>query len=352
VTPSLPRIALTLGDIAGIGPELVARAVTDPQVLAICQPVIVGHPEIIRRTLHALGISAALTEIASLSEISNGSETIFCWNPGQSNVLDVPLGRIDARAGRAAYDYLIGATRGALSGVIDALVTAPLSKAALHAAGLNFPGHTEILAAECGSADVAMMLYLPPGDLVQNPFGLGVAHATLHTSIRSVPDLLTTQRIAETIELLHGFLQSIGCTQPRIGVCALNPHAGEEGIFGDEEFGVIAPAVAKAQKESMSPSINVVGPIPADALFRRAASGAFDGVVAMYHDQGHIALKLLGFDRAVNITLGLPIVRTSPSHGTAFDIAGQGTALPDGFRTAIQMAVKLYADRQRMIRHG
>lgn len=332
-----PRVALTLGDVAGIGPEIVVRAVSDPSTLALSRPLIVGHPEIVRRAAWRLNQTIDLDVIASPKQSDRDSSAIACWNPGRDDVLDVPWGMNDARAGRAAYDYLVGATRAALAGYVDAIATAPLSKAALHAAGLNYPGHTEILAAECGVKDVAMMLYLPPGGLLKNPFGLGVAHATLHSSIRSVPDLLTTDRVRETIELLHGFLQSIGCPRPRIGVCALNPHAGEEGLFGDEESTIIAPAIAKAAKRQ----IQVHGPIPADALLRRAAAGEFDGVVAMYHDQGHIALKLLGFDRAVNITLGLPIVRTSPSHGTAFDIAGKGVANAEGFIEAIRMAVKL-----------
>lgn len=366
---ALPRIALTLGDVAGIGPELVARAVVDPSTLAISRPLVIGHPEIVRRTAKSLGIKFQLAEVASINDIDNVSTAIPCWNPGRDDVLDVPLGQIDPRAGRAAYDYLVGATQAALSGAVDAIVTAPLSKAALYAAGLKFPGHTEILAAECGVADVAMMLYLPPGEAIKNPFGLGVAHATLHTSIRSVPDLLTTERIAETIQLLDSFLKSVGSPSPRIGVCALNPHAGEDGIFGDEESRVIAPAVQKFltaldaeqlrkleaqarvdERSSLACASGflgacVVGPIPADALMRRAAAGEFDGVVAMYHDQGHIALKLLGFDRAVNITLGLSIIRTSPSHGTAFDIAGKGVANPAGLIEAIRMAATLYEHR-------
>lgn len=343
MTADKPRVALTLGDVAGIGPEIVVRAATNPQTQAICRPVIVGHPEIVRRTAAMLKQPINLQPIASPADTAAAG--IPCWNPGREDVLEVPLGQIDARAGRAAYDYLVGATQAALAGAVDAIVTAPLSKAALHAAGLNFPGHTEILAAECGVGEVAMMLYLPPGGLLKNPFGLGVAHATLHTSIRSVPDLLTVERIAETIQLLDRFLKSIGCASPRLGVCALNPHAGEEGLFGDEETRIIAPAIAQTRQTGIQAS----GPIPADALLRRAAAGEFDGVVAMYHDQGHIALKLLGFDRAVNITLGLPIVRTSPSHGSAFDIAGKGVANAAGFCEAIRMAVKLYGSKSGFI---
>jgi 4-hydroxythreonine-4-phosphate dehydrogenase len=341
VTDIKPRIALTLGDVAGIGPEIVVRAVSESQVLAICRPIIVGHPEIVLRTATSLKIDLKLQGVASLSEIDDRSASIPCWNSGRDDVVDVPMGRSDPRAGRAAYHYLVGATRAALTGAVDAIVTAPLNKAALYSAGLHFPGHTEILAAECDVDEVAMMLYLPPGGVLKNPFGLGVAHATLHTSIRSVPHLLTVDRIFDTIRLLERFLQSIGCAQPCLGVAALNPHAGEEGLFGDEEQRVIGPAIARAHKCSGS----VAGPIPADSLFRRAAAGEFDGVVAMYHDQGHIALKLLGYDRAVNITLGLPIIRTSPSHGTAFDIAGKGRANVDGFREAIRMAVRLVQHR-------
>ena len=248
---------------------------------------------------------------------------------------------IDGRAGRGAYDYLVAATRAALAGEIDAITTAPLNKAALHAGGIDFPGHTEILAHECGVAEFAMMLYLPPGPEVRSPHGLGVAHVTLHTSIRSVPGLLTTDRIRETIELIDRFMRRIGCPAPRVGVCALNPHAGEGGLFGTEEADVIAPAVAAARQGGTA----AAGPFPADTLLRRAVFGEFDGVAAMYHDQGHIALKLIGFERAVNVTLGLPIVRTSPSHGTAFDIAWQGQASCEGLVEAARVAAALAKSR-------
>ena len=210
--------------------------------------------------------------------------------------------------------------------------------AALHLAGRKFPGHTEILAEVCGVQDFGMMLFLPSGGAVKSPLGLGVVHVTLHTSIRRVPDLLTSKGVAEKIELIDGFMRRIGCPTPRVAVCALNPHAGEEGIFGDEESRIIAPAVQTVLSRGR---IHVAGPLPADTLFRRAAAGEFDAVVAMYHDQGHIAFKLIGFQSAVNVTLGLPIVRTSPSHGTAFDIAWQHSADPSGMIEAILVAAKL-----------
>jgi len=345
MTAARPRIALTLGDVAGIGPEVVARSLSDERLRECCRPVVVGHPEVLRRSLKLIGASLSICKVESVTEVDWSSSSIPCWNPSLVDAAAVPSGRIDARAGRAAYDYLVASTRAALSGEIEAITTAPLNKAALHAAGLNYPGHTEILAEECGVSEFAMMLYLPPGEPLRGPFGLGVAHVTLHTSIRSVPGLLTTPHIKETIQLVDGFLKRIGCPSPRVGVCALNPHAGEEGLFGAEEATLIAPAVEAARAQN----ILATGPIPADALLRRAVHGEFDGVAAMYHDQGHIALKLIGFERAVNVTLGLPIVRTSPSHGTAFDIAWQGLARAEGFIEAVRTAAMLAASGRQSI---
>lgn len=266
---------------------------------------------------------------------------LVVWNPASVAVNEVPVGVADARAGQAAYEWLVAATRAALANQIDAIVTAPLSKLGLHRAGINFPGHTEILAAECSVPEVAMMLYLPPGEPLALGHSLSIAHATLHTSIASVPGLLTQHRVGETIQLIDTFLKRIGET-PRIGVCALNPHAGEEGLFGDEEARVIAPAVAEARRLGIKAS----GPRPADTLIKSAVAGEFNGVVAMYHDQGHIALKLIGFHRAVNVTLGLPIIRTSPSQGTAYDIAWTGQADPSGMMSAMETAVRLVGSKR------
>ncbi|MBM4076910.1 MAG: 4-hydroxythreonine-4-phosphate dehydrogenase PdxA [Planctomycetes bacterium] len=332
-----PTIALTLGDIAGIGPEVVARSLLDDRLLKVCRPVVVGHPEVLRRAFALIGKIVPFQSVGSVDAIAKRDEGIVCWNPSSVDVTLIADGKVDARAGQAAYDYLVSATKAALAGQIDAITTAPLNKAALNLAGHHYPGHTEILASECGVREFAMMLYLPSSNKVQGRYGLGVAHVTLHTSIRSVPDLLSVERITETIGLIEGFLKRIGCQTPRIGISALNPHAGEDGLFGGEEATHIAPAVIDAQRRG----ILADGPIPADALMRRAATGEFDGVVAMYHDQGHIALKLLGFDQAVNVTLGLPIVRTSPSHGTAFDIAWQGRANANGLIEAVLIAAKL-----------
>lgn len=339
-----PTIALTLGDVAGVGPETVVRALaTFPAELF--RPVVVGHPEVLRRALALIGATRTVVEVDAPENAAVEADSLACWNPSPADVGSLAPSKVDARAGQAAYDWLVAATRAALAGRIDAIVTAPLNKYALHQAGLDFPGHTEILAHECGVAEYAMMLYLPPAAAdaagVRNPNSLSVAHATLHTSIASVPGLLTENRIRETIELVDHFLQRIGQPTRRIGVCALNPHAGEEGLFGKEETLVIGPAVAHSRRDGL----DAAGPFPADTLLKRAVEGEFDGVVAMYHDQGHIALKLIGFHRAVNVTLGLPIIRTSPSQGTAFDIAWQGKADPSGMQAAIDVALRLAASR-------
>lgn len=339
----LPILALTMGDIAGVGPEVVAKAVESAKVQVTCRPIVVGCPGILKRALQAVDCQREIVSIDSPVEFRQQvshidfQTQIPCWNPTASDVEGVPVGRLDARAGQAAYDWLVAATDAALASHIDGIVTAPLNKAALHLSGHHYPGHTEILAERCGISDFAMMLYLPPGDVLKSQYGLGVAHVTLHTSIASVPTLISTDGINEKIHLVNEFLKRIGCQTPRVGVCALNPHGGENGIFGNEETTIIAPAVAAAQAEKVGAS----GPFPADTLLQQAVSGAYDGIVAMYHDQGHIALKLIAFQRAVNVTLGLPIVRTSPSHGTAFDIAWQNKVDSAGMISAIQIAAEL-----------
>ena len=349
----LPRIAWTMGDVAGIGPEIIAHAWFDPAVRECCRPLVVGHPDVLRRALDltAAGRGTEVEVLRDAIAVPANPDAVACWNAGLQEAAEVPPGGNDPRAGRAAFNYLSAAAHATLAGQIDGIVTAPLSKAALHLAGLNYPGHTEILAELCKVPDYAMMLYLPtvPSQRLALPdeksHSLGVVHVTLHTSIQSVPTLLTTEAIREKIGLIDRFMTDVTGKRPRIGVCALNPHAGEEGLFGDEEARLIAPAVL-AEREA---GTDVTGPLPADTLLLRAVGGAFDGVVAMYHDQGHIALKLIAFGRAVNVTLGLPIVRTSPSHGTAFDIAWQGKADPAGMIEAIRVAAALVVKKRTTV---
>ena len=229
----------------------------------------------------------------------------------------------------------------ALSGDVDAVTTAPLNKAALHRAGHRYPGHTEILAERCGTPNFAMMLYLQGEVESAVDQGLAVVHVTLHMALRDVFQHITTAGVMSKIQLAQDFTSSLGVALPRIGVAALNPHAGESGLFGNEESAIIAPAVARARELG----IDAAGPFPADTLMVRAAAGEFDAVVAMIHDQGHIAVKLLGLDRAINVTLGLPIVRTSVAHGTAFDLAWTARAHSGSMVEAVRLAARLAANR-------
>jgi 4-hydroxythreonine-4-phosphate dehydrogenase len=312
-----PRLLITLGDVAGIGPEIVARAW--PELVALGRPVVVGDPLWLRRALTLIGAQAEVVPVRQPNEASPAPDVIPCL-PGSSQDLNaVEPGRVCAAAGRAAYDFLCTAIDLTSAGQADAIVTTPLHKEGLHAAGLHYPGHTEILAERTGTRNFAMMLYARSPEV---PHGLGVLHVTLHMALRDVFRHLTTAAVREKIELLDGMMHRLCGREPRLAVAALNPHGSDGGLFGDEERTLIAPAVEDARRHG----IDVSGPWPSDTLFVRARRGEFDGVVAMYHDQGHIALKLLTGLAAVNVSVGLPIIRTSVAHGTAYDIAGHGIA--------------------------
>ncbi len=313
----LPKLLITLGDVAGIGPEVVAKAW--PVLLEHCQPMVVGHPAFLPLD-------------------------IPCVNPSHADLSNVRPGVVSAEAGRAAYDWLCYAIDECLAGRADGIVTCPLHKEGLHAAGVPFPGHTEILAERCGAnfqpapsrgegenpRPHAMLLY-------DDALPLAVAHVTLHRSLRTVFDHITTETVLDKIRLLHGILPKLTGRPARIGVAALNPHGSDGGLFGDEEERILKPAIAAAVAEG----IHAVGPIPSDAIFLPKYRSQLDGIVAMYHDQGHIAMKLLGGRRAVNITAGLPIVRTSVAHGTAYDIVGQGIADESSLIAAVKVAARL-----------
>ncbi|MFV2067105.1 MAG: 4-hydroxythreonine-4-phosphate dehydrogenase PdxA [Pirellulales bacterium] len=337
-----PRIAITLGDPAGIGPEIVAGVWNHASLHRWCLPLVIGHPDMVRRAVQLLGLDLRVSDISSAAEAADDPGTIPCLASGTDAVLQVAPATVDARAGRAAYDAIAVATHLALTDQVDAIVTAPLNKAALHAAGYSYPGHTETLAALCGVQDVGMMLYLGRGDRIPGRIGLGIVHATLHTALRNVFEELTSHRILVSAQLAHNVADRWLLAEkipgpPRIGICALNPHAGEDGLFGDEEQRIIRPAV----EEATAAGLCVVGPLPADTLMPRGVAGEFDAIVAMYHDQGHVALKSLDMHRAVNITLGLPILRTSVAHGTAFDLAWQGKAETSGMLEAVRVAAHL-----------
>ncbi len=336
-----PRLAITMGDPAGIGPEILAAAWGDDALHALCAPVAVGHPEILRQAARLRGVELEVVPIDDWNHAMASPRCMPCWQAVRDDVLAAPRAQVDPRSGQAAYDALIVAIDAARQQHIDGIVTGPLSKVALASAGHRLPGHTEILAERTGVRDYAMMLYLGPGQGVAGPAGLGVIHVTLHTALSRIFSELSSTAIVAKIELAHTTLAMLAGRAPRLGVCALNPHAGENGLFGDEEALVIRPAVEACQRRG----IDVVGPLPADTLLVAAREGAYDGVVAMYHDQGHIALKLLGMHQAVNVTLGLPIVRTSVAHGTAFDIAWQGRAEWSGLIQAARVAARLAAAR-------
>ncbi|WP_435009206.1 4-hydroxythreonine-4-phosphate dehydrogenase PdxA [Tundrisphaera lichenicola] len=332
-----PLVALTMGDVAGVGPEVIARAWAGEALRGLARPFVVGDPETLRRAVSLLGTGAEVRAIARPEESDPSGLVIPCLPSTNQDLSGVRPGVVDPRAGRAAADFLIGAVDLAMAGRIDAIVTLPLQKESLHAAGVPHPGHTEILAERCGAAEHAMMLYLAAPEGSRRP-GLGVIHATLHVALRRVFDLLTVESVEAKIRLADEALRPLtGGRPPRVAVAGLNPHAGENGLFGIEEQAIIGPAVDRARASG----IDVEGPIAADTLFARALGGEYDAVVAMYHDQGHVAIKTVGFDRAVNVTLGLPIVRTSVAHGTAFDIAWQGKAEINSLIEAVRVASRI-----------
>jgi 4-hydroxythreonine-4-phosphate dehydrogenase len=359
-----PLIAITIGDPAGIGPEIIVGAWSETIVHEWCRPVVIGQPEIIRRAVDLWQTGLSVVEIDSPEKAEPSPDVIPCIACGSPDVLQVTPGTLDARAGQAAYDAIMTATRLALADKVDAIVTAPLQKEALHRAGHDYPGHTELLAHVCGVDDFAMMLYLGPNEEVLSPAGLAVVHVTLHTALRNVFEQLTQEAVLAKARLAHHFMLRLMRPaartdpnrvahqrrrtdphsvdpRPRIGICSLNPHGGEGGLFGDEELLIIRPAVQRGLAEGL----RLEGPLPTDTLMVRARDGRFDAIVAMYHDQGHIALKLLGMHRAVNVTLGLPIIRTSVAHGTAFDIAWQRQAETGSMIEAIRVASRLAAGR-------
>jgi 4-hydroxythreonine-4-phosphate dehydrogenase len=341
-----PRLLITLGDVAGIGPEVVVKAW--PQLQAICEAVVVGDVEVLRAHLRFSDMPLAIVPVERVEDAKATHEQMPCLQATMQDLKSVQPGRVSAHAGRAAFDFLCAAVDLAMAGRADGIVTLPLHKEGLRAAGVYHPGHTEILAERTGVQEFGMMLYAPfsplpsggEGPGVRGLAGLGVVHVTLHMALRNVFRHITTNSIFEKVMLLDGVMAKLCGRKPRLAVSALNPHASDGGLFGNEEATIITPAVERGR----SSGIDVVGPLPADTLFVHAAKGNFDGVVAMYHDQGHIALKLLTGLAAVNVTLGLPIVRTSVAHGTAYDIAGQGKAdsrsLLEAARVASMLATK------------
>lgn len=320
-----PLIAVTMGDPAGVGPEITAKALANPEIRAACRTVVVGDLRTMEQAADAVGVNVAAVDLGALDW---GIDEIQVYDPWGRDLNDVPVGTVDARAGAAAAEAVIVATKLALDGRVAAVVTAPINKAAINAAGYHYAGHTELLAELTDSPGARMLLVAP---------GLRVIHNSTHVSLREAIDRVTRENVRHVIGLLDATLRMMAIPEPRIAVCGLNPHAGEGGLFGHEDNAFIRPAIDDARSDG----IDATGPEPGDTVFNRARNGVFDGVVAMYHDQGHVAVKVAGFFDGINVSVGLPIIRTSVDHGTAFDIAGQGVARADSMEMAIEIAATM-----------
>ena len=334
----LPRVAVTMGDPAGVGPELCLRLLRDARILRACVPIVVGDAGVFRRVAHQLGWPEPERVLDRTDWAHSGESTDApCVLDLQAiDAAAVEPGTVSAACGAAAYAYVTFAIDAALAGAVDAIATGPLHKESLHAAGVPFPGHTEILASRTRAARSCMMLTAE---------AITCSLVTAHVGYRDVPALLTTVAVSNAIELTAEAMRRIRGRAPRLIVCGLNPHAGERGLFGDrEEERIIAPAVEAAR----AAGLDVRGPLPPDTAFLPKYRAACDAYVCMYHDQGLIPLKALAFEDAVNVTLGLSIVRTSVDHGTAFDIAWAGTADVSSFVKAVELAVKLYRPAGRL----
>jgi 4-hydroxythreonine-4-phosphate dehydrogenase len=325
---NLPRIGITMGDPAGVGPEVVMKALAHPEVYVQCRPLVIGDAKQMARAKALLKLNLEIFSIANSKEAKFRHGTIDVIDLAVLPA-DIPFGKVSAAAGEAAYRYIERGVKLALEGAIDALCTAPINKEALNAAGHRYPGHTELLAKLTGTPEVSLTLLAPR---------LRVIHVTAHMGLLDAIARIDAGLVERTIARGRELLVRAGTPEPRIGVCGINPHAGEGGLFGrGEEEIKIVPAVAAARARGWK----VDGPLPADSLFYLAARGDYDLVVAMYHDQGHGPVKAMGLEHGVNVTAGLPIVRTSVDHGTAFDIAGTGKADERSMIEALRQAAAL-----------
>lgn len=329
----IPLLAITMGDPAGAGPEIVVKALNDDEVRPICRGLVIGDAGVMRAAADIVGIPMQINAISSPEEMRGDESVLNVIDLNDVDLSTLVRGRVAASAGKAAYDAIEKGTALTMEGKTDAIVTAPLNKDALNQAGYHFPGHTQILAHLCGVSDAVMMLAAD---------NLRIAHVSTHVSLRKSCDLVNKERILDVLRLGVEATKSMGVDHPRVVVPGLNPHSGEGGLFGDEEIQHIIPAIEEAQSQGY----DVRGPLPPDTAFLRAFRGEFDLVIAMYHDQGHIPIKMVGFEKGVNVSLGLPIIRTSVDHGTVFGKAGKGTADP----TSMIEAIKLAATMARTVR--
>ncbi len=339
-----PIIAITMGDPASIGPEIAVKALLQQSIHDICKPLLVGDAKVFEQIIAKLQLPAKVNAVAKASDAKFELGTIDVLDLGITDINKLQFGKIDAMCGEGSFQAVKKAIELALAKEVDATVTGPINKKSINEAGHHFAGHTEIYAHYTGTKKYAMLL-------VED--NINVIHVSTHVSLRQACDLVKKERIVQVIELIVDGLKKLGKTNLKIGVAGLNPHAGDSGLFGTEDDEEILPAVEAARQLGY----DVEGPVPPDTMFSKAAQGAYGGVVAMYHDQGHIPFKLAGFKwnaekqqmdsvKGVNITLGLPIIRTSVDHGTAFEIAGKGIASPDAMVLAIESAVQLSRHRE------
>jgi len=319
-----PLLAITMGDPAGAGPEIVVKSLALPEIHEICRGLVIGDAAAMQAATDIVGIPMRINAVEGPAGMQDDPKVLNVLDQKTVDLDRLVRGRVDPEAGKAAYLAIEKGTLLTIAGETDAIVTAPLNKDALNQAGYHFPGHTQILAHLCGASDAVMMLTAD---------ALRIVHVSTHVSLREACDRVTKERVLEVMQLGAEAARKMGVESPRIVVPGLNPHSGEGGLFGDEEEKHIIPAIEAAREMGL----NVRGPLPPDTAFLRAYRGEFDLVVAMYHDQGHIPIKMVGFEKGVNTTLGLPIIRTSVDHGTVFGKAGKGTADPTSMIEAIKL---------------
>jgi 4-hydroxythreonine-4-phosphate dehydrogenase len=326
-----PVLGLTIGDPAGVGPEICVKALSRKEVVEICRPVLYGDEGVLRRAMEVVSTPVELHRIGQAAEFRDGVMNVVSLD----NMTGAwEYGRVQAACGKAAFEFIVRAVEDAKAGKIAGVVTGPINKESMNTAGMHYAGMTEVFAELTGTKDYAMMLTGGP---------LKVIHVSTHLSMREAVERVRKERILQVIRLADAMLRDLGYARRRIAVAGLNPHSGENGLFGLEEAREVVPAIEAAREEG----VDVTGPVPPDTVFMKAATGSFDIVVAMYHDQGHIPLKLLDFMGGVNVTAGIPVIRTSVDHGTAFDIAGKGTADETSMVKAIELGVQFALNRRK-----
>jgi len=328
-----PLLAITMGDAAGTGPELITKALAEAAVYEDCRPLVIGDAATLERAVRFTGTAIKVRAVRAPRDAGFSPGTIEVLDCANIELAKLELGKVSPMAGGAAYDYIKRATELALAGEVGAVVTSAINKEALNLAGHHFDGHTGLLAALCRAPGATMMLVAE---------GLRVSHVSTHVPLRVAIERVRPERIIKVLQLTHDAVRALGIAAPRLAVAGLNPHAGENGLFGDEEQKFITPAIAEARRLGLDAS----GPYAGDTIFFRTHRGEFDGAVAMYHDQGHVAAKMLGIWLGVNVTLGLPIVRTSVEHGTDFANAGTGKGDPRSLLAALKLAATMARNRQ------